>query len=469
MTRSKVIVSLHGCNGPHSLVRSIFSVDEIPMKIGKYKSKKSGKDIFVSSYCKNSDGYDLECMKSLLKKIEQKKFRGLLFLIDDDQKGISLLQEWLGSHRSLSPTMSVVSDDTTDYDSSDDSGDEIQSLLNDPEDVIPLKGTEPLNLSDDDSENDELSDHSMVISKKSSTFVDDSSTNHDKSYTVDDTSSSIDDSLIDDDVSFNDWLLKYLIKEYNPDLDHLKCKYLSTHPPKITSIDWKTHDIIEYTKDNIPEGWESFFKTVLQKGMLDKVSEKIKSEEDEIFPQITDVYKAFQLTKLEDIKVVILGQDPYHTEGSAMGLAFSHYPTRTKKPQPSVRNIYKALKAEGYHISTENGDLEKWAKSGIFLINTALTVREGATKSHLKCWKKFTEYLLRYINKKRSNIVVMFWGRPANEYKQYFSSDKQYFISNCHPAASCYSKTDKFFTSNMFHEANDFFTRKGLSQVNWNL
>jgi uracil-DNA glycosylase len=212
--------------------------------------------------------------------------------------------------------------------------------------------------------------------------------------------------------------------------------------------------------------WASEF--ISAKDIIKPISQEIQDCEFNVFPPIESVFNAFTTGLCADpekIKVVIIGQDPYHTKGAAMGLAFS-CPTL----QPSLKNIHKELKSDGFKVDSKSGDLTKWANQGVFLINTALTVIEGKANSHSKIWKDFTKRILTFLNT-QEHLVVIMWGKEAQTLgKRHFSADKHKFIESVHPSPfSVNGKNADFFGSKPFSKANTYLKQWGVSEVDWNL
>lgn len=178
-------------------------------------------------------------------------------------------------------------------------------------------------------------------------------------------------------------------------------------------------------------------------------------------------YRAFELTPFDQVKVVILGQDPYHTPGVANGLAFSTDPSVRIIP-PSLRNIFKEYVADLGYKSPRSGDLSTWAQSGVLLLNTALTVEPGKPGSHSNIgWNVLTEEVIRSLNEHRKDLVFILWGRHAQVYHRSISSRKHFVIRSPHP--SPYSAASGFFGSKPFSRANDYLVSKGKEPVNWRL
>ena len=149
-----------------------------------------------------------------------------------------------------------------------------------------------------------------------------------------------------------------------------------------------------------------------------------------------------------------------------MGLAFSHFPDRNKI-QPSLKNIYKELESEGFKVNHESGDLTSWAEQGVFLINTALTVRQGEAGSHTLIWKGFTSALFEYLNERNDGMIIVMWGNVAQSYSELFDDEKHRKIMTVHP--SPLSANRGFFGSNPFTKVNKMLTKIGKEVIDWNL
>lgn len=180
-----------------------------------------------------------------------------------------------------------------------------------------------------------------------------------------------------------------------------------------------------------------------------------------IFPKEEDVYNAFRLTDFNDIKVVILGQDPYHGEGEAMGLSFS-VKEGIKMP-PSLRNIFKEYKSD-LKIERTDTDLTDWALNGVFLLNTVLTVEKDNANSHKnKGWEIFTDFVIKKISDELENVVFILWGNQAKEKKNLIDIDKHYIIESAHP--SPLSASRGFFESKPFSKTNNYLESVGKGKV----
>lgn len=206
---------------------------------------------------------------------------------------------------------------------------------------------------------------------------------------------------------------------------------------------------------SINNGWKPFFEEQKRQDYYKELMTFVENEYsiNTIYPPRENVFKAFELTDINDIKLVIIGQDPYHEENQAMGLAFS-VPNGVKKP-PSLRNIYKEIEEEFHVDMPESGDLTSWAKEGVFLLNNVLTVREGQANSHKgHGWELFTDNAIRYVNKIDRPICYMLWGNFARSKKELITNPKALILESAHP--SPLSARRGFFGSNHFIAYNEF-------------
>ena len=198
--------------------------------------------------------------------------------------------------------------------------------------------------------------------------------------------------------------------------------------------------------------------------MLEKVNEEYLKHK--VYPPQNKVFKALKLTNFDDVKVVILGQDPYHQPGQAHGLCFSVLPG--VEPPPSLKNIYKELKSEGYNINENNGCLISWAKQGVLLLNTVLTVRESAPQSHKNIgWLDFTDAVIKKISEEKNGVVFLLWGRNAIDKKALIDENKHYCLTAPHP--SPLSAFNGFFGCNHFKKCNEILRKQGKKEIDWSI
>lgn len=219
----------------------------------------------------------------------------------------------------------------------------------------------------------------------------------------------------------------------------------------------------------INEEWKSLLKDEFEKPYFHELIAFVKNEyaqnPDRIFPAGSEIFRAFDLCPPSKVKVIILGQDPYPTKGHAHGLCFSV--DEKVKPLPkSLVNIFKELESDLCIQSPVNGDLSNWAKQGILLINTVLTVKEGMPDSHSgKGWEMFTDAAIQQLANSRSDLVYVLWGAKAQKKLEYIDSQKNLIISSPHP--SPLSAHRGFFGSKPFSRINEYLLKKGRTQINW--
>ncbi|PMC37535.1 uracil-DNA glycosylase [Bacillus sp. UMB0899] len=218
----------------------------------------------------------------------------------------------------------------------------------------------------------------------------------------------------------------------------------------------------------IEQSWNNLLSEQFQKDYYKKLIEFLDEEykQHTIFPKPDDIFRALNETPYGDVKVVIIGQDPYHGEGQAQGLSFSVQPG--EKLPPSLRNIFTELCEDIKCDKPENGSLVDWAKQGVLLLNTVLTVREGEPNSHKgKGWELLTDEIIHVLNNHEKPIVFILWGKHAQAKKQLITSQKHLIIESAHP--SPFSARKGFFGSRPFSKSNEFLKKHGLGEIDWTL
>ncbi|MBO6280448.1 MAG: uracil-DNA glycosylase [Bacilli bacterium] len=214
--------------------------------------------------------------------------------------------------------------------------------------------------------------------------------------------------------------------------------------------------------------WEEVFREIKTKDYALKLSSFLDEEYQKhtIYPERKNMFNAFKLTPLENVKVVIFGQDPYHEPGQAMGLAFS-VPDNIKTP-PSLINIYKEIEIE-YNtvIFNKGGDLTYLAKQGVLLLNTILTVREHLPMSHnIKEYNLFMQDILDVLNKVDQPIVFLLWGGAAKGLEKYLTNKNHLILKATHPSPLG-ANQGGWFNSNIFLKTNEFLEKNGVKPINW--
>ncbi|MDE7030329.1 MAG: uracil-DNA glycosylase [Lachnospiraceae bacterium] len=187
----------------------------------------------------------------------------------------------------------------------------------------------------------------------------------------------------------------------------------------------------------------------------------------QVFPPADDIFNAMHFTPLDQVKVLLLGQDPYHNVNQAHGLSFSVLPSQTKLP-PSLQNIYKELREDLGCYIPNNGYLKKWADQGVLLLNTVLTVRAHQANSHQgKGWEKFTDAIIQAVNAQDRPVVYMLWGKPAQRKIPMLTNPKHLILKAAHP--SPLSANNGFFGCRHFSQANEFLKANGVEPIDWQI
>ncbi len=213
------------------------------------------------------------------------------------------------------------------------------------------------------------------------------------------------------------------------------------------------------------ESWKPFLKAEFDKPYFKELSSFLHEayETKTIYPAKAQVFSAFT-TDLNEVKVVILGQDPYHTPGAAHGLAFS-VPSSAPIP-PSLINIYKEIDNDIGHHANQTGNLKNWQNQGVLLLNTVLTVEAHKAGSHRgKGWEIFTTEVIKYLNETRPHLVFLLWGRDARNKKSLIDTKKHLVLESPHP--SPLSAHSGFFGNHHFSKTNEFLESHNLSKIVW--
>lgn len=212
--------------------------------------------------------------------------------------------------------------------------------------------------------------------------------------------------------------------------------------------------------------WEKALHPEFKKPYYAQLYKKVLNayRTETVYPPSTDIFNAFAFTPLEQVKVVILGQDPYHEPGQANGLCFSVH--KGVRIPPSLVNIYKEMSSDLGCPAPENGDLTGWARQGVLLLNTVLTVRAHAANSHRGIgWEEFTDAAIRVLADQDRPLVFILWGTPARRKKALIHNPKHLIIESPHP--SPLSASGGFFGSRPFSKTNDYLVRCGLTPIDW--
>ena len=220
------------------------------------------------------------------------------------------------------------------------------------------------------------------------------------------------------------------------------------------------------SKFNIEESWKNLLADELEKPYFQSMSTYLRNQivaGKTIYPPGPLIFNAFNTTPVADVKVVILGQDPYHNPGQAMGFSFS-VPKGVRIP-PSLRNIYKEMVTDIDFVSPDHGDLTKWADQGVLMLNAMLTVEANNPGSHKNIgWQKFTDSVLRKLSEERDDLVYMLWGGFAKKKKHLIDTDKHLVLEAAHPSPLA---RGAYFGSKHFSQANAYLKDKGLGEIDW--
>ena len=219
---------------------------------------------------------------------------------------------------------------------------------------------------------------------------------------------------------------------------------------------------------NLGNTWDTILKDEFNKDYYLKLRSFLKQEytAKTIYPSMYDIFNALKYTDYNDTKVVILGQDPYHGEGEAHGLAFS---VKEDIPiPPSLKNIYKELNTSLGCYIPNNGYLKKWADQGVLLLNAALTVQKDMANSHRgKGWEIFTDEVIKKLSQREKPVIFMLWGNNAKEKRQYIDLKRHYVLTSVHP--SPLSASRGFFGCNHFKKANEILESMGEKPIDWQI
>ena len=214
--------------------------------------------------------------------------------------------------------------------------------------------------------------------------------------------------------------------------------------------------------------WDEILSDEFEKPYYLELREFLKEEyrTKTIYPNMNNIFEALKRTSYKDTKVLILGQDPYHGENQAHGLAFSVQPNVAIPP--SLLNIYKELQSDIGCFIPNNGYLKKWADEGVLLLNTVLTVRAGLANSHKgKGWEKFTDSVIKALNEREEPMVFILWGNNAISKKSLITNKNHLILQSVHP--SPLSASRGFFGSKPFSKTNEFLVSKGIEPIDWQI
>lgn len=219
----------------------------------------------------------------------------------------------------------------------------------------------------------------------------------------------------------------------------------------------------------LENSWKEKLLEEFNKDYMRSLSEFLRSEKLKnkiIFPPGNKIFNAFNLTKFEDVKVVILGQDPYHGHNQAHGLSFSV--EEGIRPPPSLKNIFKELESDMGIKQPEHGNLERWCNEGVLLLNSILTVEKSKPASHANMgWEQFTDKILSVLNDLKRNVVFILWGKKAQEKGHFLDKNRHLILKSAHP--SPYSANNGFLGSKPFSKTNHYLNSNNIKEIDWDL
>jgi uracil-DNA glycosylase len=217
----------------------------------------------------------------------------------------------------------------------------------------------------------------------------------------------------------------------------------------------------------IDPSWKEHLRAEFEEPYFKELTDFVKEEykNGKVYPAPKNIFRAFELCPFDQVKVVILGQDPYHGTGQANGLSFAVEPGTTVPP--SLHNIFKEIESEfGKPLAHTDGDLSRWAKQGVLLLNATLTVRARAAGSHQgKGWEQFTDAVVRALSEERTHLVFMLWGNYAKQKGAHIDRSKHLVLESAHP--SPYSAASGFFGNGHFKRANEYLLEHGEAPIDW--
>ncbi len=217
-------------------------------------------------------------------------------------------------------------------------------------------------------------------------------------------------------------------------------------------------------------GWKNALQSEFEKPYMAALKSFLLGEKargSQVYPPGNQIFAAFNLTPFDKVKVVILGQDPYHGAGQAHGLSFS-VPDGVRPP-PSLQNIFKEIQNDlGIQISLTKGDLSKWASQGVLLLNAILTVQANQAASHQeKGWEQFTDQVIKILSEKKDGLVFILWGKFAQSKESLIDGSRHLIIKSAHP--SPFSAFSGFFGSKPFSKTNEYLIKHGRDPIDWNV
>ncbi len=219
----------------------------------------------------------------------------------------------------------------------------------------------------------------------------------------------------------------------------------------------------------LDNSWKKLLLSEFEKPYMQELKKFLLHEAESgriIFPKGSDIFSALNLTSFDDVKVVVIGQDPYHGPGQAHGLCFSV--NKSVPPPPSLKNIFKELQTDVGVPRPSHGCLESWAHQGVLLLNAVLTVEQGKAGSHHNHgWEIFTDKIIELLNHEKKNLVFILWGSPAQKKAAIVDPKRHFIIKSVHP--SPLSAHRGFLGSKPFSKTNQYLKSQGITEINWNI
>ena len=239
-------------------------------------------------------------------------------------------------------------------------------------------------------------------------------------------------------------------------------------PYNCKAATYGTDKLDEFVENCAPEAWREFFQLPGVQKVVSTLTPIMLEDGKEyrIEPPMPMMFRALELVRPDQVRVVILGQDPTPQAGKATGLAFS---VADPLSVGTVLNVLLEVALEGWNVNIFNGDLTKWANQGVLLLNKALTVRRGNAGSHMRWWAEFSPFLIQYISDRAGPTVWLLWGREAQSYQKLINSNRHYVITGGHPSALGGLGTNTFFGGRYFQCANQFLTNRDFPPIDWAL
>ncbi len=223
---------------------------------------------------------------------------------------------------------------------------------------------------------------------------------------------------------------------------------------------------VNTTNIKIEASWKSVLAGEFEKPYFGELSKFVRSEykTKKIYPAPKDIFRAFDLSPIKNIRVVILGQDPYHGADQANGLCFAVH--KNIPIPPSLQNIFKEIQSDLGITPEQNGDLLRWARQGVLLLNATLTVRAQTPGSHQKKgWEEFTDAVIKHLSNEREHIVFLLWGNYARQKGAHIDREKHLVLEAAHP--SPFSAYNGFFGCKHFSQANAYLKKNGMEEIEW--